>query len=78
MGGVWANLVKNKIWEDYFTLHCYSLSTGVIISSQPIESSRLEPARWNRLAEDLLLRIHGSPPKIDKIPIQIHCNEGKL
>ena len=58
-----------KMWEDYYTLHCYSLPTAVIISSEPIESSRLDPARWDRLANNSLLRIHGSPPKIDKILI---------
>jgi len=63
-----------RTWEDYYTLHCYSLPTGVIISSEPIESSRLDPAAWKRLANNSLLRIHGSPPRIDKIPIQIHCN----
>jgi len=58
-----------KKWEDYYTLHCYSLPAGVIISSQPIESSRLDPAGWKRLDNNLLLRIHGTPPRIDKIPI---------
>jgi predicted glutamine amidotransferase len=56
-------------WEDYYTLHQYCLPAGVIISSQPIESSRLDPAGWKRLANYLLLRIHGSPPRIDEIPI---------
>ena len=60
-----------KTWEDYYTLHCYALPTGVIISSQPIESSRLEPAGWTRLANNSLLRIHGSPPRIDNLPIAI-------
>jgi len=60
---------KYKMWEDYYTLHSYSLTTGVIISSEPVESSRLDLARWNRLANNSLLRIHGSPPRIDKIPI---------
>ena len=60
---------KYKMWQDYYTLHCYSLPTGVIISSEPIESGRLDPARWNRLANNALLRIHGNPPRIDKIPI---------
>ncbi len=63
-----------RTWEDYYTLHCYSLPTGVIISSEPIESSGLDPAAWKRLANNSVLRIHGSPPRIDKIPIQIHCN----
>ena len=58
-----------KKWEDYYTLHCYSLPAGVIISSQPIESSHLDPAGWKRLDNYLLLRIHSNPPRIDKIPI---------
>ena len=66
----------HKMWRDYYTLHCYSLPTGVIISSQPIESSRLDPAGWDRLANNLLLRIHGSPPKIDKIPIRTDSSPG--
>jgi predicted glutamine amidotransferase len=56
-------------WEDYYTLYYYSLPAGVILSSQPIDSSHLHPAGWNRLSNNLLLRIHGNPPKIDKIPI---------
>ncbi len=56
-------------WEDYYALHCYYLPTGVIISSQPIESRGLDPAGWKRLANNLLLRIYGDPPKIEKIPI---------
>ena len=58
-----------KKWSDYYTLHYYPLPAGVIISSQPIESSRLDPAGWYRLDNNLLLRIHGNPPHIDKIPI---------
>jgi len=58
-----------KKWEDYYALHCYSLPAGVIISSQPIESSRLDPAGWKRLDNNLLLRIHGNPPRMDIIPI---------
>jgi predicted glutamine amidotransferase len=58
-----------KTWQDYYTLHCYSLPTGVIISSEPVDSGRLDPAGWIRIANNLLLRIHGSPPRIDTIPI---------
>jgi len=61
-----------KTWEDYYSLHYYTLPTGVIISSEPIESSRLDPARWIRVANNSLLRVHGSPPIIDQIPIQMH------
>ena len=59
----------HKKWEDYYALHCYCLPTGIIISSQPIESSRLDPAGWKRLDNNVLLRIHGSPPRLEKIPI---------
>ena len=58
-----------KTWKDYYTLHCYTLPTGVIVSSEPIASSRLDPARWFQLDNNSLLRIHGNPPRIDKIPI---------
>ena len=58
-----------KTWQDYYTLHCYNLPTAVIISSEPIESRRLDPARWVRLANNSLLKIHGIPPRIDKTPI---------
>ena len=61
-----------KTWEDYYTLYGYILPTGVIISSEPIESNRLDPARWSRFGNNLLLRVHGYPPKIDQIPIQMH------
>jgi predicted glutamine amidotransferase len=61
-----------KTWEDYYSLYGYILPTGVIISSEPIESSRLDPAGWRRFANNLLLRVHGCPPKIDQIPIQIY------
>jgi predicted glutamine amidotransferase len=60
----------SKRWEEYYTLHYYSLPTGVIISSEPIESSRLDSARWRRFANNSLLRVHGDPPIIDKISIQ--------
>ncbi len=62
-------ICRYKTWGSYYTLHYYALPTGVIICSEPIESSRLDPARWNRLANNSLLRIHGSPPRIDRIPI---------
>ena len=66
----------HKVWEDYYTLYYYNLPTGVIICSEPIESSRLDPACWNRIANHSLLRIHGNPPKIDNIPI-MKGNHGK-
>jgi predicted glutamine amidotransferase len=63
---------RYKTWEDYYTLSGYVLPAGVIISSEPIESSRLDPARWRRFANNSLLRIHGHPPRIDQIPIRTH------
>jgi predicted glutamine amidotransferase len=61
-----------KTWEDYYTLYGYILPGGVIISSEPIESSHLDPACWRRFSNHSLLRIHGHPPKIDQIPIRTH------
>jgi predicted glutamine amidotransferase len=60
-----------KKWDDYYTLHYYPLPAGAIISSQPIDSNRLDPSGWKRLDNYLLLRIHGNPPRMDKIPIAI-------
>jgi predicted glutamine amidotransferase len=61
-----------KKWEDYYTLNGYILPEGVIISSEPIESSHLDPACWRRFDNNSLLRIHGHPPRIDQIPIRTH------
>ena len=61
-----------KKWKDYYTLSGYILPEGVIISSEPIESSHLDPACWRRFDNNSLLRIHGHPPKIDQIPIRTH------
>ena len=59
-----------KRWNDYYTLFSYSLPAGFIICSERIVSDHLDPARWVRLANDSLYRIHGSPPKMDRIPLR--------
>jgi hypothetical protein len=56
-------------WEEYYTMHYYKLANSVIICSEPIESNHLNPNRWNSLANNLILKIYDSPPKIDKIQI---------
>jgi predicted glutamine amidotransferase len=58
-----------KQWDEYYTMHYYKLANSVIICSEPIESNHLNPNRWNSLANNLILKIYGSPPKIDKIQI---------
>jgi len=56
-------------WEEYYTLFCYSLPAGFIICSERIDSDHLDPARWVLLANNSLFRIHGSPPKMERIPL---------
>lgn len=58
-----------KQWEDYYTLYTYELSGGVVISSQPVELPQLKPDNWNPVSNNLLLKIHGNPLKIDRLPI---------
>jgi len=53
-------------WEDYYSLHCYQLTAGVVICSQPIASAGLDPDRRTLIPGHCLLRIHGSPPQIEK------------
>jgi len=66
-----------KRWEEYYTLFCYSLPTGFIICSERIDSGRLDQTRWVPLANNSLFRIHGSPPRIDRIPLSNNSQPGR-
>jgi len=57
-------------WDEYYTLHYYEHPDCVIISSQIIESRHLNPLNWNKLPNNSLLRVHRSPPEIEKIQIK--------
>jgi predicted glutamine amidotransferase len=56
-------------WNDYYTLYTYALPGSIIISSQPVELPQLEPDNWRLLSNNLLLRIHDTPLKVDHLPI---------
>ncbi len=56
-------------FRDYYTLYYYRLPAGVILSSEPVESEGLNPDRWTLLANNCLLKIQGSPPRIEEIPM---------
>ena len=58
-----------KKYKDYYTLYYYRLAAGVILCSEPIESTFLTKDRWSLLANNSLLRIHGHPPRIEEIQI---------
>ena len=58
-----------KKYEDYYTLYHYPMAAGIIICSEPIESNGLIETGWAMLANNSLLRIHGSPPQTEKIEI---------
>ena len=60
---------RYKLWPDYYTLYYYRLPSAVIVCSQPVASNRLDPSRWQRLANNCLLRIHGRPAVIDMLSI---------
>jgi len=53
--------------EAYYTLYYCQLAAGIIIYSQPIDSEALTQGRSTLLANNCLLRIHGSPPQIEEI-----------
>jgi predicted glutamine amidotransferase len=56
-------------WEEYYTLYTYTLPGSIIISSQPVDIPQLKPDNWKPLSNNRLLRISGTPPKIEQIPI---------
>jgi predicted glutamine amidotransferase len=56
-------------WEKYYTLYTYTLPGSILISSQPVELPQLEPDNWKLLANNRLLRVYGTPPKIQQLPI---------
>jgi predicted glutamine amidotransferase len=62
-------IASYKKWDAYYTMYFYPLATGIIVCSEPIVSEHLDPKRWISLANNTLLRLHGSPPQIDKIQI---------
>jgi predicted glutamine amidotransferase len=56
-------------WEEYYTLYTYTLPGSIIISSQPVDIPQLKPDNWKPLSNNLLLRIYGTPPQIEQLPI---------
>ena len=56
-------------WEEYYTLYAYTLPGSIIISSQPVALPQLKPQNWKLLSNNRLLRIHGTPPTIEQLPI---------
>ena len=53
--------------EAYYTLYYYQLAAGIVICSEPIDTEALTRRRKTLLANNTLLRIHGSPPQIEEI-----------
>ena len=60
---------RYKKWEEYYTMYYHPLAKGVVICSEPIVADHLNPDHWRPLGNNLLLKIHGDPPLIDKIQI---------
>ncbi len=59
-------------YEEYYSLYRYRLSTAVIICSEPLESDHLNPAQWELIAADSILKISGNPPVMKEIQLQCH------
>ena len=58
-------------WDDYYTLYTYTLPGAIVISSQPVELPQLKPDNWRLLSNSQLLRVYGTPPKINRFPIAL-------
>ncbi len=56
-------------YESHFTLYYYPTASGLVICSEPIDYQEFDRARWSLLSNNTLLKIHGSPPKIDAVGI---------
>ena len=54
-------------YEDYYTLYAYPLPEAVVICSEPLQSASLQPENWEELPNRTVLKIHGSPPIIDRV-----------
>jgi predicted glutamine amidotransferase len=58
-----------KTDADYYTRYYYQLADGIILCSEPIDSKELNRTDWSLLANNLLLRIHGSPAQIEDVKL---------
>lgn len=56
-------------YEDYYTLYYYHLPAGDIQSSEPVESEGLSQDRRTLRVNKCLLKIQGSPPRIEESPM---------
>ena len=60
-------VIRNfKAHADYYTLYYYRQRGGVIICSEPIDLEGLAPDRWTLMDNRSMIKIHGSPPRIDE------------
>jgi predicted glutamine amidotransferase len=68
-------VIRNfKVHADYYTLYCCRLKDGVIICSQPIEPDGFASQQWTLMDNRSLIKIHGSPPRIDENRIDENLN----
>ncbi len=56
-------------YETHFTLYYYQTASGFIICSEPIDYQEFTQAYWALLANNTLLKVHGTPPQIELISI---------
>jgi predicted glutamine amidotransferase len=54
---------------EYYTLYYYELKTGIIISSEPIQSKNLNLESWTEFPSHSVAKVTDSPPKIEIITL---------
>ncbi|MGD8258649.1 MAG: class II glutamine amidotransferase [Desulfobacterales bacterium] len=63
-------VIRNyRKWDDYYSLYYYALPAGVIVCSEPLPSQYLSPERWQLLDNNIVAKIYGIPPKIEKLSV---------
>jgi len=56
-------------WEDYYTLYTCALPGSLVVSSQPVDLPQIRAERWEPVSAGRLLRIYGTPPKVEQFEI---------
>ena len=63
-------VIRNyRKWDDYYSLYYYALPAGVIVCSEPLESQYLSSERWQLFDNNIVAKIYGIPPKIEKLSV---------
>jgi hypothetical protein len=56
-------------YKSHFTLYYYQTASGVAICSEPIDYSVFDQTGWAPIANNTLLKVHGTPPQIEVVSL---------